>query len=261
VDLFASLARLALAIGWGWGLAALPALSALLLSVQGVPGFSARRFGPGDGRAWFYAAWAAPWLLFALFARIKAPGQLAIGLPLLLLWSAGALARFSSSGSRQLASLAAALIIFGNAALFLLTPEHPIFGYQPLSAATIAYRDRQLAAAIVAIRRFSPDETLILADQWLLVRYYLPHYPLIPYPDADNAPGAALDGVQQRAAVRNTAALVWFEQTIDVYNTSPTKTELQPMAVGELRILRPLPTEELVMDGEKFGLQLRTLQK
>jgi hypothetical protein len=259
VSLLANLARLARATGWGWGLAALPALGALRLGALGVPGFSARRFRPGDERAWFYAAWAAPWLLFALLAHVAAPGQIAVGLPLLLLWSAGALARFISADSRRLATIAAALIIFGNAALFLLTPEHPVFGYRPLSAATIAYRDRRLAAAIVAIRRLSPDETQILADQWLPARYYLPHYPIIPYHHPDDTPGAALDiPPRQRAAVRDASALVWFEQTIDPYNTSPAETELQPMDVGELRILRPLPTEELVVEGDGFGLRRRT---
>jgi hypothetical protein len=224
--------------------------------VLDVPGFSARRFRPGDERAWFYITWATPWLLFALLARVEAPGQLAIGLPLLLLWSAAALVRFISASSRRMATIAATLIIFGNAALFLFTPERPIFGYRPLSAATVAYRDHRLAAAIVAIRSFSPDETLILADQWLPVRYYLPRYALVPYHRPDDALDAAVDVTpEQREAVHNAAALVWFEQVLDPYNASPAATELQPMVVGELRILRPLPSEELLVDGDRFGLR------
>jgi hypothetical protein len=247
--LLPDLARLARAAGWGWGLAALPALGGLLLSALGAPGFGARRCRPGDERAWFYAAWAAPWLLFALLARVEAPGQLAIGLPLLLLWSASSLVRFISTGARRLATTAAALIIFGNAALFLLTPERPLYGYRPLSAATVAYRDRRLASAIVTIRSFSPDETVILADQWLPIRYYLPRYPLIPYRPGEGAP---------RADARDASALVWFEPALDAYNASPAETELQPMAVGALRILRPLPAEELVVEEGRFGLQQKS---
>jgi Dolichyl-phosphate-mannose-protein mannosyltransferase len=262
VDLLASLAQLARAAGWGWGLTALPALGALLLWALGAPGFRARRLRPGDQRPWFFAAWAAPWLLFALLARVEAPGQLAIGLPLLLIWSAGALVRFVSAGSRRMATIAATLIILGNAALFLLTPERPLLGYRLPCAATVAYHDRRLAAAIVAIRNFSPAETLILADQWLPIRYYLPHYPLIPYHHPDDAPGDAVDvSPQQRAAARNAAALVWFEPALDTYNTSDSEIELQPMTVGALRILRPLPAEELVVDGAGFGLQGKTPRK
>jgi hypothetical protein len=262
VALLPSLARLARAAGWGWGLAALPALGALLLRALRVPGFRARRFRPGGDRTWFYAAWAAPWLLFVLLARVEAPGQLAIGLPLLLLWSAGALVRFISSGSRRLATIATTVIILGNAALFLLTPERPLLGYRLPSAATVAHHDHRLAAAIVAIRGFSPAETLILADHGLPIRYYLPRYPLIPYHHPDDAPGEAVDvSPQQREAARDASALIWFEPALDEYNTSPAETELQPMAVGTLRILRPLPTEELVVDGDGFGLRSKTPRK
>jgi hypothetical protein len=256
------LARLIGAVGWGWGLGALPVLGALLLRALGIPGFSSRQLRLGEERAWFYAAWAIPWLLFALLARRGAPGQLAVGLPLLLLWSAGALVRLISVGSRRLATIAAALIIFGNAALFLLLPERPLFGYYLPSAAHVAYHDRRLAAAIVAIRGFSPDETLILADQWLPIQYYLPRYPLIPYRPDNSAPHTALAIASvPRVDARDASALVWFEPTLDAYNASPAETELHTMAVGALRILRPLPTEELIVDGQKFGLQRKALRK
>jgi hypothetical protein len=254
-------AYLAGVASWGWGLAALPALGALLLWALGAPGFGARRFRPGDERAWFYAAWATPWLLSMLLARVEAPGQIAIGLPLLLLWSASALVRFISASARRLATIAAALIVCGNAALFMLTPEHTIFGYRPLSAATIAYRDHRLAAAIVAIRSFSPDETLILANQWLPIRYYLPRYTLIPYPSNSTPHQALVAPSRQLADTHDASALVWFELALDAYNASPAETELQSMAVGALRILRPLPTEELVVEGHQFGLQRKALRK
>ena len=263
VALLPHLARLAGAAGWGWGLAALPVLGALLLWALGVPGFGARRFRPGDERAWFYAAWATPWLLFMLFTRLGSPGQLAVGLPLLLLWSAAALVRFISAGSRRLATAAAALIIFGNAALFLLLPERPVLGYYLPSAAHVAYHDRRLAAAIVTIRGFSPDETVILADQWLPIRYYLPAYPLIPYHPDDSAPYAALAiPPQQHPDASDASALVWFEPALDPYNTSPDATEQQSMGVGALRILRPLPNiEELVVESDRFGLRRKTPRK
>jgi hypothetical protein len=251
-----SLTRLALAVGWGWGLAALPALGALLLWVLGVSDFQGRRFRPGDERAWFFAAWAAPWLPFALLACVAAPGQLAVGLPILLLWSADALVRFMSAGSRRMATLAATLIVLGNAALFLLTPERPLLGHRAPSAATIAYHDRRLAAAIVAIRGFSPDETVILAEQWLPLRYSLPRYPVIAYRRPEDAPdGAAVISPAQRSAADDAAAMVWFEPSLDSYNSSRPATELLPMAVGELRVLRPLTIEKLVVDADSFGLQ------
>jgi hypothetical protein len=262
VTLLPHLGHLAGSAGWGWGLAALPALGALLLWALGAPGFGAQRFRPGAERAWFYAAWAAPWLLFALLAPVEAPGQLAIGLPLLLLWSAGALARFISAGTRRLATIAAALIICGNAALFLLVPERPMLGYYLPSAAHVAYHDRRLAAAIVAIRGFSPDETLILADQWLPVRYYLPSYALIPYRPDDSTPHTTLAVTsEQPTEAHDASALVWFEPALDAYNTSPRETEQHAMGVGALRILRPLHTEELVVEDDQFGLRRKALRK
>jgi hypothetical protein len=262
VALLPHLVRLAGAVGWGWGLGALPALGALLLWVLGAPGFGGRRFRPGDERAWYYTAWAAPWLLLILFTRHGESGQLAVGLPLLLLWSAEALVRFISAGSRRLATIATALIIFGNAALFLFMPERPLLGYYVPSAAHVAYHDRRLAAAIVTIRSFSPDETLILADQWLPIRYYLPRYSLIPYHPDGSAPYAALAITPpQHPEARDASALVWFEPTLDAYNASPADTEVHTMAVGALRILRPLPTEELVVEDAGLGLQRKSLRK
>jgi hypothetical protein len=256
------LASLVGATGWGWGLAALPVLGVLLLWALGVPGFGARHLRPGDHRAWFYTTWAAPWLLYLLLARGEVTGHLAVGLPLLLLWTADALVRLISASARRLATIAAALIICGNTALFLLVPERPLLGYRLPTAANVAYHDRRLAAAIVAIRGFSPDETLILADQWLPVRYYLPHYSLLPYHPDGSAPRPMLvTSLRQPAEARDASALLWFEQTLDAHNTSPAETELQAMAVGTLRILRPLPTEELVVEAGQFGLRRKTLRK
>ncbi|MFL5802301.1 MAG: hypothetical protein ACJ8CR_11250, partial [Roseiflexaceae bacterium] len=115
---------------------------------------------------------------------------------------------------------------------------------------------RRLAAAIVAIRSFSPSETVILADNWLPVRYYLPAYPLISYPielDATTRGQAPLPPEQQ-AAVEHATALVWFEATLDRYNSSSSETRLQPMAVGTLRVLRPYLTAAFV-DIDEFGLR------
>src|SRR5262245_32541067 len=160
-----------------------------------------------------------------------------------------------------MATIAATAIVLGNAALFLLTPESPLLGYRLPSAATVAYRDRRLAAAIVAIRGFSPAETLVVADQWLLIHYYLPRYPLLPYHPAGDASRAAEMPTDQGPTTQDTAALIWFEQALDAYNTSPSETELQPMVVGALRILRPQPAEELVVDNQGFGLRVKPPRK
>ena len=147
-----SIANLGRTLGWGAALALLPALGALPLWALRIPGFRT-----GYGRwSWlrnehvqFFAAWGLPWLLFAALLRGDWPGQPAIGLPLLLLWSAAALVRFISAGPRRLAILAATLIILGNAALFLATPEQLMLGsHRAPSAATIFYHDRRLAAAV-----------------------------------------------------------------------------------------------------------------
>jgi hypothetical protein len=253
---------LALMIGWAWGLAILPALGVLPLWALRIPGF---RTGFGrwswlhDQRLRFFAAWALPWLLFALLIRGDELGKPAIGVPILLLWGAGALALFIGAGARRMATIAATLIILGNAALFLITPEQRVVGaHRAPSAATIFYRDRRLAAAIVAIRGFSPSETVILADDWLPVMYYLPSYPLIAFRPTDIQAGIQTQQLAQRNEVaKQAAALVWFESTLDRYNSSPSQTEIQSIAIGTLRMLRPQPAEEVIVDENTFGLRIR----
>ncbi len=259
-----NLARLGQAISWGWALAALPALGTLSLWALGVPGFLGRdgRWGwLHDERIQFLGIWAAPWLLFAMLIGIEAPGQIAICLPILMLWSAATLVRFITVGVRRLAIVATALIILGNAALFLVVPERPSFasGQRLLSAATIANHDRRLAAAITAIRGFSSTETVILAVEWQPLGYYLPKYKLIAY---DHAPDDQMSSpvgltAEQRAAARLAAALIWFEPALDRYNTAPSETEFQPMAAGTLRVLRPQRAEELVVGDDSFGLRIK----
>ena len=72
---------------------------------------------------------------------------------------------------------------------------------------------------------------------------------------------AALASAPQRRATRDASALVWFEPALDAYNASTEQTELQPMAVGELRILWSLSTEELVVESDQFGLRRKALRK
>jgi hypothetical protein len=248
---------------WGWGLAALPVLGALPLWALDLPGFRAqgRRWGGlHDERVWLCAVWAAPLLLLAVLMRAGTSGQIAACLPILLLWSAAALERFIAAGARRLAIVATTLVILGNAALFLTVPERPVIGgYRLPGAARIAYQDRRLAAAIVAIRSFSPSETVILANNWLPVRYYLPTYPLIPYQvgPGNTAGRQAQLSPQRRAAVQQAAALIWFEAGLDPYNTAPSDTELQPMAFGTLRVLRPYPAEQVFVDADGFGLRAK----
>jgi len=257
----ANIGELVRATGWGWALAALPALGALALWLLRIPGFRSS-YGRWN---WlrsehfqFFAIWIIPWLLFVCVVPLDSPGQPAIGLPLLLLWSANALVRFIGAGTRRMAIITTTLIMLGNTALFLSTPERPLLGDRLApSAATIVYHDRRLAAAIVAIRRFSPSETVIVAEDWLPVRYYLPRYALIPYRHDPGQPERPLD-VQptQHDLAREAKALLWFEATLDPYNLSPSETEIQPMTVGYLRMLRPQPAEHVAVDGDGFGLRV-----
>ncbi len=246
---------------WGWGLAALPVLGALPRWAIDIPGFRARggRWGwVYDERIWFCAVWAAPLLLLIMLRGNQATGQVAACLPILLLWSAAALDRMIATGARRLAIIGATLVVLGNAALFLAAPESNVLGgYRLPGAARIAYQDHRLAAAIVTLRSFPPSETVILANNWLPVHYYLPNYPYIPYqvdPDADTSDRSQWSQEQQ-AALQHATALVWFEPALDRHNRSPDATESQPMALGTLRILRPQPGTAAFADRDGFGLK------
>jgi 4-amino-4-deoxy-L-arabinose transferase-like glycosyltransferase len=249
------------ASAWGWGLAAMPVLGMLPLWALDLPGLRARggRWGwLHDERVWLCLVWAAPLLLLSLLGRTGTSGQIVASLPILLLWSAAALERLIATGARRLAITAITLIILGNAMLFLATPADPVLGgYRLPSAARIVYQDHRLAGAIVAIRSFSASKTIILSNNWLPVRYYLPAYPLIPYPIAPEttAIGLAQLPPDQQAAIQQATALVWFEGVLDSYNSAPLETDHQPMAVGALRILRPTPITAVFVDTHQFGLR------
>jgi hypothetical protein len=259
------LRALALMSAWGWGFAVLPALGALPLWALRIPGFRTGYGRWGWLHSWrlqFFAAWAVPWLVSALLVRGDPLGMPALGLPILMLWSAGSMASFIGAGARRMAIIAATLIILVNAALFLATSEQRLLGSQRApSAATIFYRDRRLAAAITAIRSFSPSETVIVADEWLPVGYYLPNYALIPFPVPDTPSNLLRTlSAEQQALARQSAALLWFEASLDRYNNSPAQTETQPMAIGTLRLLRPQPAEELLVDQSGFGLRIKPIR-
>jgi hypothetical protein len=221
-----------------------------------MPGFRARSGRWGwvyDERIWFCAIWAAPLLLLAMLRGDEAAGQIAACLPILLLWSAAALDRLVAIGARRLAIMGATLVVLGNTALFLAAPESTVLGgYRLPGAARIAYQDHRLAAAIVAIRSFSPSETIILANNWLPVHYYLPEYAYIPYQlEASTTANYQIQWSQEQRAT----TLLWFEPALDRYNRSPDATEIQPMALGTLRILRPSPNTAAFADRYGFGLR------
>jgi hypothetical protein len=246
---------------WGWGLAALPALGVLPRWALDMPGFRARGGRWGwlyDERVWFCAVWATPLFLLAVLLGVEAAGQMVACLPILLLWSAAVLDRAFATGARRLAILGATWVILGNAALFLAAPEYTVLGgYRLPGAARITYQDHRLAAAIVAIRSFSPSETVILANNWLPVQYYLPGYAVIPYqvePSATAGDQAQLMHAQG-AALQQATTLVWFEAALDRYNRSPGATELQPMALGTLRILRDHASAPPFAERHAFGLR------
>ncbi len=243
--LVANLGMLVRAGAWGWGLAALPVLGALPRWALDRPGFRARRGRWGwvyDERVWFCAVWAAPCCCSPCCWVSRRLGRSLPACP-------SCCFERRRAGSHHRQRDAPPGDHRGNAADPRQRGAVPgrtrvhCAGRLPaawrsadrLPGSSAGRGDRDDLAA-------SPSETVILANNWLPVHYYLPAYQFIPY---QIEPSTATDeqaqrSPEQQAALQQATTLVWFEPALDRYNRSPNATELQTMAIGTLRILRPI---------------------
>jgi len=71
-----------------------------------------------------------------------------------------------------------------SSAIFLFLPEYPLGAnsQRMLTRLTLIHSDRYYSARFEAIREsFAPDSTLILAENWHHVQFYLPEYRVVPF--------------------------------------------------------------------------------
>lgn len=149
-------------------------LAGLLLSAGGWRGRIRERLG-GE-RGWFLLLWGAPSLVFYTLIHMGQHGLIFTFLPPLLLAGAGLFAAAGRAG--RAAGIAAAAAC---ALLFVAAPEHLLPGgrVKVLNAATLRHLDGDFGRLFHTIRRRYPaGQTVIVAQNFRHVSYYLPEYPV-----------------------------------------------------------------------------------
>lgn len=240
------------AYGWGAALAALP--------------FLIRRWPPAAEanrrqKLTFLAGWAAPALMFYSLIHMGQQGLVFIFLPAALLVSAFSLAELWKARAALAAGMA--LVIFiANAAIFCLAPEHPLGpdSTRLLTQQTLANSDRYYTLRIDAIREnFSPGSTLILAENWHHLEYYLPQYRLVHFNRKDDATTLQNDEVLLTASDLGIPAapggrkdLVIFDRALGGYNRSQEAARLLDLGGGEALEYYRLPPAAQLRIGEDY---------
>lgn len=243
------------AYGWSLGALALP----LWLRRSGRAQWSLR-----DARVHLLLLWMLPALGVYLFVHMGQQGLVLVFLPALWLVSAALLCTLPAGATATVA----ALIIAGNAALFLFAPTFPLGGDRPklLTVDTLRRHDDTVRTRIEAIRaHLPPAHTILLAASWRFAQYYLPEYPLVNYGIGsrwevdEGRPTASterwIDPVRAgaRADERQNVTIVLFDDDLTPFNRSADRLEWIPLADGErLAVLRTRAGEGLRLLPDSF---------
>ncbi len=131
----------------------------------------------------FLLIWALPPLLFYLLIHMGQQGLVFIFLPVLLVLSAESLKRLFPAKPVLLFAGVAVIVLF-NMAVFCWLPEYPVGSpvLRLLTRATLANSDAYYQTRFAAIKQnFPPDTTVIVAENWHHLNYYLPEYTVLPF--------------------------------------------------------------------------------
>ncbi|HMN61991.1 MAG TPA: hypothetical protein PJ988_16595, partial [Anaerolinea sp.] len=169
--------KLILYSAYGWGIVFVPFAYAAV-----------RKIGEGrkirlEARAVFIGLWVLPAVLFYLLVHMGQQGLIFVYLPALLLVSAAAFDSLFQGQAKPVLFGGLAIILLSSA-IFLFLPEYPLGANSQrlLTRQTLVNSDRYYSTRFEAIRKtFSATSTLILAENWHHVQFYLPEYRVIPF--------------------------------------------------------------------------------
>ena len=250
---------------YAWSLAALPAL-------YWVPRvFREWRAGLTNRKFWFFVLWVVPTLAFYIIIHMGQQGLVFVFLPALLLLSAEGTYQLFRTRSAVLQIVTLAIVLF-NAAVFILMPEYPFGADGPklLTYNTLQVNDQLLDRQINSVREnFDPADTLILANNWRHMEYYLPEYPLARInigskweSDAGQVIGADFAGDPiTGAALGFDPDAAWQVVVVDRELEALSTTPLQTLTTPEGYTLSYLAldgNEAFLNTGVNFGVQRTT---
>lgn len=247
---------------YAWSLAAIPALYWLTLAPR------RWREGLRNRKVWFFLLWLAPALGFYIIIHMGQQGLVFVYMPTLFLLSAEGLYRWLHNRPGLL-RISTAVIFAVGAIVFILLPTYPLGGesFKLLNNSTLKASDSDWDAKISAVReRFKPEDTLLVAENWRHLQYYLPEYKFarfnlagkydenvgqvigVDFADAPMTPeqlGLTV-GDSWQIVVMDSALLPFAAQT----------PETIPLANGDVLGVLTLRTDQAYLtDGQTFGAQ------
>ncbi len=247
---------------YAWSLAAVPALYWLIL----VPG--RWREGLRNRKVWFFLLWMAPALGFYIIIHMGQQGLVFVFMPALFLLSAEGLYRWLHNRLGLLRISTAAIFVVG-ALVFVLLPTYPLGGesIKLLNNSTLRESDSVWAAKISAVReRFKPENTLLVAENWRHLQYYLPEYKFARFNLGEKLEGTEgqVTGVDFTGTPMTpeqlglTAGENWHIVVMDsaLLPFAAQTPETIPLANGDLLgVLTLRPDQAYLTDGQTFGTQ------
>ncbi len=255
--------KLILYSAFGWSIFFVPAVFWVVRRVTKL--WKAR---PGE-RSVFIGLWILPSVLFYLLIHMGQQGLTFVFLPALILVSAAALELIFQASAPMLWASALVLTLLSSA-IFLFFPEYPLGagGQRLLTRQTLVNSDRYYQTRIDTIRQdFDPQNTLILAQNWHHVGYYLPGYRVIPFNlgakwEVDegapvNNPTTTVQGNSEEWGLPGKdAQIILFDPDLVNFATAETPLKVMPLAGQELLTVIEFPQGvDFAVDADSFGLE------
>jgi hypothetical protein len=220
-------------------------------------------------KTWFIILSIVPALAFYALIHMGQQGLVFVFMPLLFVLSAEGLRRLLPHLTAQ--KVAVAGVMFTGAAIFVLAPVYPLGSDVPrlLTYSTIREHDRTIAQRIDTVRsRFTPNDTILLADNWRHIEYYLSDYPLAR---VNIGSRWEVDEGELTDADFDFVSVDWFDSGVnDQWQVVILDAELQALfdkspesLPGDQPIayLTMKPDEALVLDGGVFYVQQAVSQQ
>jgi hypothetical protein len=223
---------------------------------------------PGE-RSVFIGLWIFPAVLFYLLIHMGQQGLIFVFLPALILMSAAALDSIFDARTQPLMVSGLALTLL-SAAIFLFLPEYPLgAGSQRLlTRQTLENSDAYYSSRFAAIQQdYDPRNTLILAENWHHVNYYLPEFRVIPFNLGAkweveegapvNSPKLQLKGTSSEWGLPvGDAKIVIFDPALASFYTPPATLKTVPLSGQDSMKVIDFPAQAVFqVNADSFGLE------
>ena len=252
---------------YGWGIALLP----FGLWILTRP--AKRDIRLDWGKILFVLAWLTPATFFYALIHMGLQGLVFVFLPALLLPSALATVRLLETQGKTALSLSVMGLVLLNGLIFVASPEYPLGteSFKVLGWDTLRNNDTYFCDRFDVTRnQFPPESTVIVANRWRHVQWYLPEYKLLRFNIAgkwEAEAGSALDvgqghrvfsaddlGLQSDPAGEITVII--FDPELCAFNRSNARTSHLALNGGDaLDVLRLNTHEQLFHGPDGFGIQ------